>query len=83
MKLGDRLRLTRSAMGLSLRELENVIGINNSTLCRVESNKPLVYETGKRIEEWLTSVGEPDLCKECQGKGYVFNKEINADNTLS
>ena len=72
MTLGERLRITRTAQNMSLRDLEKEIGVINSTLFRVESGKPVVYETGKIIERWLEKVGEPEPCKHCAGKGYKF-----------
>jgi len=76
MTLGARLKLTRKANKISIRNLANHLQIAHSTLYRTECNKTNIrYETGKKIERWLQSCGEPSPCDKCHGKGFLFKRE--------
>lgn len=56
--LAKQLRLIRIATGLSLRDIEKLTGIGNSTIWRVEQGKPVEYESGKVLEKWCESQSE-------------------------
>lgn len=51
--LGKLLRWKRKLKNKTLRALTKDTGIPNPTLWRVEHDKPVDYETGKIIEEWI------------------------------
>lgn len=87
MKLGKRLKEARKKSGLSLRELQKIIGVRFVALNRIENGQvsDCEYETGKKIEQWLQQF-EPkekemtsrDFCYWLQG--YF---EVSGGNALT
>lgn len=50
MKMGDLLRLQRTADGLCLTDFANITGIDRSTVCKIENGRrkkmsPVTYQT--------------------------------------
>ena len=70
--LGKRLKLARLAHKVTMRhwEKDKELKISSSTISRIEQGKPVDYETGKKIEYWLSQVGEPEMCQHCNGHGF-------------
>lgn len=73
-ELGKRLRLARAAHKVPMRYFEShkEFQIPSATICRIEQGKPVDYNTGKKIEYWLSKVGEPEACVHCNGRGFVL-----------
>lgn len=51
--LGRMLLTIRTAMRLTTRELATELGIDRSTISRVENGKAVDYDTGKKLEGWI------------------------------
>lgn len=53
-KLAKDLRVVRHALGKSIRDVADELGgISNSTIHRIENAKSVDFETGKCIESWI------------------------------
>jgi hypothetical protein len=70
LDLSRRLKAFRQAHKMTSRSFKN-IGIDSSTISRIENGKPCAYETGKALEEFMQRLGEPLPCKTCNGKGWL------------
>lgn len=71
-KFGRMVHAHRINLGLSLRDLSAEIGIDISTISRIERGKGCMVEAYLRMMTWLLSpVPQVATCPKCDGKGTI------------
>ena len=58
--LAEALRMERARLRLTLRQVGEAIGVNASTLCRVEGGKMPSARSYERIKDWIENKIEGD-----------------------
>lgn len=78
-ELGARLKAVRAERGLTLRAIGAELGLNYSTLFRVEHGKPVEYDAGKAIEAFVAEAPKPDSAEIERLKAWVHWKSLEKD----
>jgi len=70
-ELRQRFKNFRVFHKFSLRKAESLIGISNAFLSQFQNGKNISYENAVKLDTWMRTTGEPKLCAQCFGRGYV------------
>lgn len=77
--LGQRLKQRRIEEGLSLRDLEKIVGVSFSSLARIERGVgTCIPDSAKRINQWLDT-GQGSGVKESRKKHWFLSIQQRVD----